>query len=410
MEAASPLPHHPVFAWIVIKTIAPYQAYTYALYSGPSYDLYENTIVAQSYNLTLQTGKYIIPIFRKTDNSDFTPEDLLPNVTIERVDALFNQIGGLSDMVIGVGDIPYYGLEKISFGINKDDFKCTKTLILSQTATQAGLNKYQQGLEIINGKILSFCDNTDADHLGYILDLTSLAQIGYIDVTNIGDCHCNNVQFTDVYFDVADNYPLIIISQFNARGVYTNNRAYVVRLQESGNNLIGTIVKTITPSESVVGSLYGASYAYNNTTRELIVYTNTFYFGTVEDETNKTNIFVYDFPDLIGGGDVVLGEPKRHFYLPYHILQGATIKNGMLIWPVQKVQYFNGVPVPLTWPQNVLEFVDLSNGVVKAFVPIERTLEPEGCCSYDNAIYVAYHKGDATGEQEALRIERFDFN
>lgn len=341
----------------------------------------------------------------------FGTDTIFDTLTINGVDITSSIFRNVSELSLGKGNADYYGLEKISFDIPTKKYKCQKELIMTQTVSEAGENQYQQGLAIYDGKIFSCVNYTGQLHAGYVYDLSTKELLGYID-SDIEECHYNNIQFTDVFYNDNDTYPLMFVSQCVGRGSVDYNKLFVVRLTEVNGNYQMTTVKTITPSSNMIGCYYGCTYAYNHTTNEIVAWMNTYYFGDDRTEKNKTQIYTFKCPNLKDSTGVTLDADNatRHFILPFHILQGGTCKNGMLILPIQETHVFDDVEVTLLYRQSVLEFIDLGTGVVKAFVLIARNIEPEGCCVYDNKVYVAYHDGSATDpDAECFRIESYEF-
>lgn len=119
--------------------------------------------------------------------------------------------------------------------------------IVQHTPSSYEYTRYNQSMAIHNG--FAFCFNdTSNDCFCVVIDLSDGTVVGKVDAipSVVGSSHLNNANFTDVYFDQFDDFPLLILSRGDyADGTLDGQEMYIFRITKSGSVFIFTHIKTI---------------------------------------------------------------------------------------------------------------------------------------------------------------------
>lgn len=319
-------------------------------------------------------------------------------VTFSDILIKFANVDCLEEYVYGDGNSVYTG-EKITLNNdNKTKHKCNINLwrdfLSSNTPsiTDYKLNNNQSATQY--GKYIFIFQQGGPDA---VIDFESKEIISTFDITPSNNMHKNSAQFTDIFYDSSDEFPLLLISRCgNADSMYLTNydECLVYRVLRDGVSFTFTLVNSIrTDAET-----HGNSWAADNVNGKL--YMVGFKNGTwAVTENNPIGYWVWEMPtrlDIISGKEISLSEldcvaKMEH---PFAVGQGCFANGGML---------YSGFDTSV-WA------IDVMRGRITSKVPLPAAWEPEGLWLYDGKIYVTQKRGNDTTGENPMRIYEIDFN
>ena len=154
---------------------------------------------------------------------------------------------GQLDSIIPSGG-EYYG-EPVTLNIRDRVNKMRMEAVITHTPTSYPYTRYNQSMAIHNGVAFCFNDTSNPDDtFCVVIDLDTKSVISRIEATPeiIGSSHLNNANFTDVYYDVFDEFPLLLLSRGDyAQGSSGDQEMYIFRITRSGDVFSFTHIKTI---------------------------------------------------------------------------------------------------------------------------------------------------------------------
>lgn len=255
------------------------------------------------------------------------------------------------------------------------------TTIYEECFGEGNSLRLNQSMSICSNRIFCFNNGTTAHVFDYITK-------DYITSEELPEySHHNNAQFTDCYINETDKYPLLLLS----RGDYppNNNDLYIVQVTEQDRIISFRRHKTIynTLSESA----NNGSWVIDEENNRLFLYT----MDKSDWRQKEDNVFsIYEFraPDFIDKRDVTLGyeDVVNSWKYSYLIHQGGTYYKGLLLFNVQNLKVINDQI--LTCSKCVIA-IDADSGSIKAFLPLDESIETEGICVYSNKLYVSFKNG-----------------
>ena len=194
--------------------------------------------------------------------------------------------------------------------------------------------------------------------------------------------HMNSAQFTDLYFDNADEFPILIISRC-ASYLQTPDceEALFYRIARNGNDFTLTLINTAYFYNTV---WYESSWGYDPINRTLIqcTYTNGSY-SVVENNNIIYRVFTMPSVDSIRSGEAIVlnsNDIIKKFTLDHFILQGLTVHNSRIY---QALQIDGNSQTEQFWVINYM------TGEVESKVVLFDYKEPEGIAVYNSKIYVS---------------------
>lgn len=267
--------------------------------------------------------------------------------------------------------------------IERNTFENAQMNIIHQELFGEGNSiRLLQSMGMYDSKAFCFNDGTEC----YVFDINSKQEY------NTGmlpeNCHHNNAQFLDVYYESNDKYPLLLLS----RGNYPpdQNEVYIVRIEERSDSIVFKRIKTI--KNTLIEAKNGGSWVADVKSNRLFMYTMTTSDWRVK-ENNYFCIFSFDLPDVLNANDVTLGyeDVKKYWEYNYLIHQGGTYYNGYLFFNVQSMDYYQGKSIS-TGKDVIL--VNAQNGFIEAIMPLADNKETEGICIYNDKLYVSFKNGN----------------
>ena len=241
--------------------------------------------------------------------------------------------------------------------------------------------RLNQSMSICSNRIFCFNNGTTA----HIFDYTTKEFIVSEELPEYS--HHNNAQFTRCFLEESDQYPLLLLS----RGDYppNNNDFYLVQVMEQEGLISFKRHKTI--HNELSESAYNGSWVVDEDNKRLFLYT----MDKGDWRLKEDNVFtVYEFkaPDLIISEDVTLGyeDVVNMWKYSYLILQGGTYYEGLLLFNVQSLKSIYGHKLACS---KCVIAIDADTGRIKAYLPLDESLETEGICVYDHKLYISFKNG-----------------
>lgn len=233
------------------------------------------------------------------------------------------------------------------------------------------------------------------------LDFTTQDITGEWDI--IGAGHANSAQFTDMFFDESDTYPLLMISKCSnqSTSTYQNDSAIFYRVQYNDNAFTFTKLSEV----FLNATTYGSTWVVDNNSKTLICsyYKN----GNYTVRTNNPTYFAaFRLPSkatIIAGTDTTYMENDAEtiFETGFVIMQGGFAHNGLVYLGVSDYLYGYSHSV---W------VYDIFNKSILSIVDLASPKETEGVCMYNNKIYVSQRAGSDTASENPLTITEYSFD
>lgn len=366
--------------------------------------------VTNDYVVT-ERGYYVLN-FEKADFSQMTLEYIVNNLRINNgslgafVQTINNKVDVFPIDLYNKGNLSYYG-EKLSLAMDQI-YKCSRNKIYGEVWGNGNFHNYAQSMAIYNNKVFVFLDNnyTPNGEGVVIYDMTDFSVIATTTLPEVS--HNNNAQFTDVFFDDSDTYPLLMVS----RGDYPNGNSdfYIMRIIENDGTFSFEVVKTI--HCSMPQAKYNGSWVANFNQKRLWLYTMTLGdWRVTEEEGNRLCLFEFALPDITTPEEITLtsNDVVRFSKFDYAVLQGATEHGGLLFLPVGQIDNINGTPISLQKEYNII-VVNPDNGRVVNVIE-GGDYEDEGIAVYNGKLYVNSKRGGTSfdADKEVFQIIEYQF-
>ena len=254
---------------------------------------------------------------------------------------------------------------------------------------------------IFGGYIFNWLDHGNV----MVMDFNTHEIVGKFDDVTPSSWHNNNAQFSNIYYDEDDEFPLCLVSDAHLRTGQGAECAYV-RIQRNGNDFTFTIVQNIV-TNYVHGENYG-TFVADWMTNKLYMYCYEYDLFAREGgvqvhfEFNPTIIVEYELPAFENGSAVTLDDSKilnvakYPTYRPY--AQGGFAANGKIAIAWRSVKYdANLTPAEIGASmggdyENAGKMIAVfSQGSLEleSFIKIGYgSAEMEGLCLYDGDMYL----------------------
>lgn len=198
--------------------------------------------------------------------------------------------------------------------------------------------------------------------------------------------HANSAQFTDLFYDDADTFPLLLVSYCAGNGTdpYAD-RCEVIRLRKNGNTYTASLINTIFSN----AKSFGASWAFDKSTRNIYQITQSGGSWAVR-ENNPIKYYAWKMPSasrIISGEQIELDTVNAvECTTETGIMQGAAANNGIVYTGVQEISGIKNLAY--MWA------VDPVKGRIVSRVKLITTKEPEGVAIYDGKMYISQRNDD----------------
>lgn len=197
--------------------------------------------------------------------------------------------------------------------------------------------------------------------------------------------HHNSAQFSDIFYEDSDEFPLLFVSRCgNAAyrtGAYDYDEMLIYRIQRQDNAFTFTLVNSI----KLDAQTYGTSWGVDNIRHRLYV-AGPRNGNWQVPEGNVTDFWAFNEPtkaEIISGTEIVLhsSEALAYFRNDYFTLQGCAVNNGI---------YYCGVSAGTQY----VWAVDVMRGRILSKIPMLINNEIEGVAIYNNKLYTSHKTSD----------------
>lgn len=313
---------------------------------------------------------------------------------------------------VKAGKTTYYGDEAISLKPHTKRFLAKSADYYTETYNGTSWLKYNQSMAIYNGVIVLFQDSSMPDVRASgqsvaFMDYATKTILGYAE--NPVSAHCNSAQFSDIFYDESDPFPLLMLSDGNYPSA-NSPTFHIIRITGTSGNYTLSIVKTITCSMPI--ALNNGSWVANFRQNRLFMYTLTLGDWQVpEADGNRAALVEFELPDITDGTPLTLSQNDvvRYTQLDYFTHQGSTEFGGLLFIATESITKINGLPYPN--PEvgtHYLQVINPDLGRVVNVVPFTGP-EAQGVAEYNGKLYVSQKNSNATSGQLSFQIQEFDF-
>lgn len=263
-------------------------------------------------------AKYIITI--DDLSADSVPKSIVDlNSDVREISNNFDSLGVLSKIEYDsktAGSCEYYG-QKLD--VAKRAYVPTKYMTFSKSSSQA-----IQGGATYGDYYIQF---TDKQSSFIIINLKTQAVVQDTQLTAVQTYHCNNANFSDIFYDVNDIFPLLYVSMENI----AEHKVLVYRLVGSIGEITLQLIQTITFDDPEICNCYYPNACIDNDNGLLIQigYTENSYQKT---DTNKLVFNIFNLPSA-SSSEVALSDNLKidSFRLPsLHATQGAIVFDGKI--------------------------------------------------------------------------------
>lgn len=253
---------------------------------------------------------------------------------------------------------------------------------------------FHQSMTIYNGYMFAF----SSSGICTIIDCATKEIVSYCEFLPNERQHANSAQFTDLYFNSEDEFPLLLLSRCgNSASGSGADECLIYRITKSETTFTMTLVNSISPAFYT----YGASWGIDKNTNQL--YLATYLNGTYQVTINNPLIFAtFDMPGLtqiLSGTAITLNKSDMTSFMeiPHTILQGLAV-NGSII--------YTGISES---GQN-LWAVSINKNRVLSKIKLISNYEVEGVAVYENEIYISQKNGSDQSGVNPLKIYELAFN
>jgi hypothetical protein len=231
-----------------------------------------------------------------------------------------------------------------------------------------------QGADCYDGVMFQFCDMFS---YASCYDMETYKRLSLFKTPSVSSYHCNNADFSNIFYDENDRFPLLYISQFR-----DNDRCVIVCriIQEGMKFTIRVVQKIQLPMDhSIIG--YYTDAVLDNENGFMYVYSyNSTKYNSISLHKFKMPEFREDETVVLTNDDII--ESFNNGYCKHP--QGAKIKDGLLYM-------VEGVP---NWGTEVyLRVTNLENKsharVSFSKMQTEKIWEPEDIFFYNDELYCA---------------------
>lgn len=318
---------------------------------------------------------------------------------------VFSDVSISSKDVEGVGLEVYTGKKIVLDNNNKQKNKCDiilwKDFVGADIPGLADYNLYlNESMAIYNGYVFLLNGNGG----GIVVDYDTKTIINDFETEPTVHNHQNSAQFTDIFFDVNDVFPLLMVARCGNTAIESDyDEALFYRITVAGSDFTFTLVNSIKFNFRTYGTSWGLDLV--NKKLYLASYVNGTY---ATDVNNPVNFWIFELPtpsSILSGSAITLevSDIVAHCATDYAIFQGLTVRNNLCFIAVHEPVAGSLVKKASVWA------VDVNKGQIVSRVPLLITDEPEGIEIYNNKMYITQKKGSDTTGVNPLKIYEISF-
>lgn len=331
------------------------------------------------------------------------------NVTISANDIIArNAINELNNDVRGTGNTIYYG-EKINLKTSDMGFKCNSETWLNMTSEDiTGLADYglnnNQSLAIFNGTLFLLQNGGGI----VAIDMTSKNIIGSGSFAPTTYQHANASEFTNIYYENNDTYPLLMVSRCGNVGTTSGetnpnaDAAEFYRISITDNIITCTLINTIVLNINT----YGIDWSIDNVNQWLVACYHANGNYTITDN-NPTIFAVFSKPtatEIKSGNRITLSESDilKYFELKHFTFQAMKSHGGLA---------YTGATIS-NLPSSVRQriyVVNIEKGMIVSDIVLGETKECEGVSVYNEKLYISFRTNSDTTGTNPVKINEYSF-
>lgn len=298
------------------------------------------------------------------------------NTTGAKIKLLGEEVSNLNGLSgeVGSGNAYYTG-ERISLAITPTIRKCQIDLWKEYTTTEfPDLNTYSltanQSMAIYGNYVFLGLSGGSV----CIIDRITKAPISISTLPITTNNHLNSAQFTDIFYDTADEFPLLLLSKCALISTGANNNiCQVYRITRTDSTFTFTLINTIT-TDFPTG---GIDWVIDITNKKLGI------VGNIPTKAGKTSIRMWNCPtaaEILSGTAIVMKDADvlNAFELDVFDSQAAFAIGGLIF--VGKG--LGNVP-------EYVEVIDVEKAMIVSSVNLIDRAEVEGVYIFDGKLYVS---------------------
>ena len=354
----------------------------------------------KSSSMSIPEGTKMIIVTNRTGSLS-TPTATLTYTALPENEEKFNIIGetlaSIDDNINGSGKTTYFG-KRIEFDIMAQPRKCTRNVVYTEQWVDSSTSiRYKtQSHAMYNGKLFVFLDGGTCSV--YTFD-DGVNNITWVEDVPIGlSSHCNNAQFSNIFYESSDTYPLILISGDSPNG---SNAIHWVRITESEGHVAFSEIKSV--ALNIPYAQFSGTIVANFTAKRMFMTCFKMYYGT----TSGNESYIFEIPFV--GYDSAKTEINSNddvrlvFSMSPRITwQGGCEHQGKLYLPASHIQQINGIPIGTMTINGVsvngtlapsILVIDEDTGNIESVLSMPNNHEMEGLCLYDKNLYLTQREG-----------------
>lgn len=279
---------------------------------------------------------------------------------------------------------------------NKCNYDLWKDFVGADIPGLANYNLYkQQSIAIYNDYVFMLNEGGD----GIVLDFNTKDIISQISTTPTAYQHHNSAQFTRIFYDPADEFPLLMTSMCGnqAPELTEYDVAQFYRIQRAGTTFTFTLINTL-KTDFITR---GVSWGVDNTNNKLYMAGGRTAYS---DPDFVCEFFIWDMPtasQILSGTEITVHEADALSYMTYprFTVQGVFVNGGIL---------YAGRSI-----ENVGQFIHAINveaNRILSEIPLTDYKEVEGVAIYQGAIYISQKNGVDTAATNPAKIYKISFD
>ena len=323
-------------------------------------------------------------------NLDYANEIAITGIYIllDAIDALEDALG------VDDGNTKYAGDKIVLSEPTRNVYNCTinQWLDFADTSLSSYLLHRNQSMAIYGGYVFLFQDGGTVT----VLDYETKEIVGMYTTPITETNHQNGAQFSNVFYDNNDEFPLLFVSRAST---IPNNECLIYRVQRNNTTFTFTLVNTI----NVTPVVFQPTWAIDN--RRNVITALAYTSANYGVETNNfIKVRTWPIPtkaEILSGNAITLNihDALLEIELPYAAYQQCIMHNGDIYLCYQ----------PRTVGRLIYHFDGFSGMLLSTVAMPDTISEMEGLYVYNGKMYVTQKRGTDTEANNPLTIYEITF-